>query len=340
MKHYLLFASQAYSIAILRPLEEAILSRGDDVCWYLHGLDRQLLQAEEKILTSVTEVKNYNPLAVFVPGNWVPDFFPGIKVEIFHGFGIEKKGHFDIRGFFDLYCTHGPATTIPFQKLKNKYNYFSVIETGWSKMDSLFKYNTAKPAENKTPTILYAPTFSPSLTSADDLFETIKSLSETQDIKWLIKFHPKMPYETQQRFRSIQNPNLEIIDDNDIIPLLHQADIMISDTSSVVAEFLCLNKPVITYKNRNPGPYIYNITTPDKLKNAIDYVIQHPEELAQHANNFIQQMHPYNDGQSSQRILDAVNQFISSDREKLKPKPWNLWRKFQVRHRLKYYHLK
>ena len=52
-----------------------------------------------------------------------------------------KKGHYDITGFFfDLYCTPGPLITEKFQVLQKKYkSFFLVKETGWPKLDDLFK---------------------------------------------------------------------------------------------------------------------------------------------------------------------------------------------------------
>jgi len=338
---YLLFLNVSYSFSILRPLQDAIRNRGGTAAWFLHDLDSSHLEPEELLLHSVDEVKKFNPRAVFVPGNWVPDFFPGAKVQIFHGFGIEKKGHFDIRGFFDLYCTHGPMTTRPFEKLALDHGYFKVSETGWPKVDPLFKHRPAeerkKPHGGEAPVILYAPTFSPSLTSAPDLEQTIRDMSRQGSYFWLVKFHPLMDKGIVDTYRSMQGKNLKVVEDADIIPYLHAADIMVTDTSSVVAEFLLLDKPVITYKTRIPGPHVINILQPRNLKSTIESIIKDPGPYRQAAREFIKQMHPYTDGLSSDRVLDATEYFISDVRGKLKPKPMNLWRKMQVRKRLGYY---
>lgn len=77
MRRYLLFVSQLYAYAILRPLAAAAAARGDDVAWFFeHAADARFLRAGERRLASVAEVRTWRPDAVFVPGNWVPHFFP------------------------------------------------------------------------------------------------------------------------------------------------------------------------------------------------------------------------------------------------------------------------
>ncbi len=139
----LLYASQLYSLSILRPVQDAALSRGDEVGWYYANPDLLPYRAQsERRLATVDEVMAFAPDAVMVASNTVPDFFPGLKVQLFHGFSVSKrsdaKGHYRIRGFFDLYCTQGPATTRNFEILAAKYGHFKVVETGWPKLDPLF----------------------------------------------------------------------------------------------------------------------------------------------------------------------------------------------------------
>ncbi len=341
---YLLFVSKAYSFSILRPLQAAIRRRKDHAAWFLHALDPSHLKENEKCLFTVDEVRQFHPRAVFVPGNWVPDFFPGVKVEIFHGFGIDKKGHFDIRGLFDLYCTHGLLTTKPFQALKKKYGFFDVVETGWPKTDALFRYKAAstwkKDNRIQIPVILYAPTFSPSLTSALHLREAIGKIAQKGTYHWLLKFHPKMDKDVVGSYRQLDMENVNVIDEPDIIPYLHAADALVSDTSSVVTEFLLLKKPVITFRAKSPAAHLFDITKPDDLESALAVVLQNPGKFLGEAIKFVNMMHPYVDGKSSERVLDATDRFIEQTARQMPPKPLNLWRKLKVRRRLKYYHLR
>ena len=338
---YLFFLSQPYSFAILRPLQQAIRERGDEAAWYLDGPGEHYLRSDERRLHSIAEVKAYSPRAVFVPGNRVFDFFPGIKVEIFHGFNAQKReenrGHFHIRGFFDLYCTQGPSTTAPFRELEKKYRYFRVRETGWSKMDPLFN-RPAPPREDPRPVILYTSTFTPRLSSAAVLFETIRALAAQERWRWLVTFHPRLDAGIIAQYKQINLPNLQFIETDDIIPLYQQADVMVSDTSSVISEFLLQHKPVVTFCNRRPGAHLLDVREPAALAAAIETALTRPTALIDNIRSFADSIHPYRDGRSSQRVLAAVDEFIANDLGRMPRKPLNLWRKFKLRKRVGYYH--
>ena len=47
------------------------------------------------------------------------------------------------------------------------------------------------------------------------------------------------------------------------------------------------------------------------------------------------ELHTFRDGQSSARVLDAVDAFLEDGKASLRPKPLNLIRKIKIRRRLK-----
>ncbi len=352
MKKYLFFINHLYAYSILRPLQAVIRQQGDEVAWFLQGVDARYLREDEKQLLNVEEVKAYNPLAVFVPGNWVPTFFPGVKVEIFHGLANDetgKKGHYRIRGFFDLYCTHAPEVTKKFKQLAKKYKTFHVIETGWPKLDPLFNsvlsepvlYDSFRKTINKNkPIVFYASTFSPSLTSAPSLINTIKALSASSKWHWLVTLHPKMPENIVAQYRSMQGDNFTFVESHhDVLPLLKAADVMLCDTSSIALEYLLLNKPLVTFRAKAPGNYAINVLETDAIEAAITEALTCPHKLLSAAEKYVSKLHAYSDGRSSERILQAVDDFILNDDLTLKPKPLNLWRKFQIRKKMACYKL-
>lgn len=343
MRKYLFYISQLYSFSIVRPVQSAIVARGDHAAWFLEdpGTLSPYLRPDETHLKTVPEVKSYQPAVVFVPGNEVPDFFPGIKVELFHGFHARKRsnerGHFRIRNFFDLYCTQGPDTTGTFKQLADKLGFFEVKETGWPKMDPLFSGGAATAVAKARPVILLTSTFTPRLSAAPVVFETIRRLAQNKKWEWMVNFHPKMDADVVNAYKSIQNDNLRFIETDDLIPFLKSADLMVSDTSSVISEFILLHKPVVTFNNRSPGSHLINITDPFELESAIETGLGKPESLMREIRSYSDWIHPYRDGRSSIRVLEAADSLVERGRGHLKQKPINLMRRLKIRKQLGYY---
>ena len=183
-KHYLLYGSERYALAILRPVQEAIRARGGEAAWFFDGPGAEDLHPDEKLLTTTEEVRRWNAVAVITGSNAVPHFFPGVKVETFHGFDAGKPRHIYIRGFFDLYCTTGPRDTAQFKAIADKVGHFSVVETGWPKIDPFMQEIAGDlPPVRQPPVILYHSTFSPSWSAAETLYEEVKRLSRTGEWK-------------------------------------------------------------------------------------------------------------------------------------------------------------
>ncbi|PIX08497.1 MAG: CDP-glycerol glycerophosphotransferase, partial [Flavobacteriaceae bacterium CG_4_8_14_3_um_filter_34_10] len=194
---FLIYISYAYGIPIGKPLVTEIQSRGYSVKYFAEEKETILYFSDlSNVLLTVNEVLQYDPQIVLCSSNSVPDFFPGIKIQIFHGFSVgkrkENKGHFNIRGWFDLYCTQGKNTTEKFKNLAEKFGYFDVVETGWSKVDGLFPLQ--KISKNEKPVILVSSTFTPrlSLAHSEEIFNEINKLSSSGKYLWMIVFHPKM----------------------------------------------------------------------------------------------------------------------------------------------------
>jgi CDP-glycerol glycerophosphotransferase (TagB/SpsB family) len=340
MNHYLLFGAQLYALAALRPLQGAIRERGDRAAWYISGPARRYLRPGERRLDSVAAVKRYAPCAVFVSGNVVPDFFPGLKVEIFHGFHVRKRsparGHYRLRGFFDLYCTQGPDTTRNFERLAARHGYFEVVETGWPKMDPLFA-KTAAPARTARPVVLLTSTFTPRLSCAAELRETVRRLASTGRWRWVATFHPKMDPAVIGSYRAMEGEHFRLVETDDVVSLLKEADVMVSDTSSILSEFLLQRRPVVTFRNRRPGPHLLDISEPDQLERAIALALTKPPKLMAAIRRYGDHIHPYRDGRSSQRVLAAADNLITRGRGHLRRKPLNLLRRVKIRRELGYY---
>jgi len=338
-KHYLLYGSERYALAILRPLQAAIRARGHEAAWFFDGPGADELRPDETHLPVTRAVRAFDPVAVLTSSNAVAHFFPGVKVEVFHGFDAGKPRHIYVRGFFDLYCTTGPRDTQAFTERARELGHFAVRETGWPKLDPFLREHgaDAPPPVRPHPVILYHSTFSPSWSAASILHDTIRDMSRTGRWKWIVTLHPKSSPETVARYRALESEHLRFATEDNILDLFPQVDMMISDTSSALNEFLLTYKPVVTFKNRRPGPQLIDIDAPEQLQPAIERALFRPPELMREIRAYADSIHPYRDGKSSERVLDAVDEFIAAGARNPRPKPRNWWRKLKIRRRIGYW---
>ena len=317
----ILFCKNKYAFGILEPIRKELKNLNHDYIWYI---DKKILQdfpyKTEPHCSSIKELKNYNSEAIFVCGNAVPHYLKGVKTQVFHGFAGEKKGHFRIRNYFDLYLTQGPYFTKTFIEKRKKHQDFEVTETGWSRIDNLFIENSDlnnKKEElletySKEKILLYAPTFSPKLTSAPYLQKELISISKESNYLLIIKFHPLMNEALKNEYENLakENKNILIFNDNDITDLLKIADLLISDTSSVIYEFSLLNKPVITFNNIAKIKYWEDSKKYKMLKYLVERNLK-KGAFSKERDELIKNYHPYTDGKSSSRMIKAVQNYIA-----------------------------
>jgi CDP-glycerol glycerophosphotransferase (TagB/SpsB family) len=334
-----LFCEQKYAISILQPIEAEAKRQGNHtILWYVHQKSMPVfpLADEVKWTSSIQEIYDFSPEAIFVPGNIVPYYLPGVKIQVFHGYAAEKKDHWVIRRYFDTYFTQGPFFTRGFAALAKKYKDFDVVETGWPRQDwitaNLHTFDAEKEAllkqHGKRKLVLYAPTFSPSLTSLPFIKEELTKLVHEKDILLMLKFHPLTRAEWINEYKELasQHENMIWVDDHSITKYQLMSDVMISDTSSTIYEFLLLDKPVITYGNVAKEIFWKDINDVKELSEAFEQG-QVGEEWIQKRKWIIDNYDPYLDGNVCRRMLAAAQDYI--DRHGVPAKRrLNLWRKY------------
>lgn len=334
-----LFCENKYAISILQPIQDAALrGEGHDLLWYVHSrnIPDFPLRNEVKWTDSVQAVYDYSPEAIFVPGNIVPYYLPGVKIQVFHGYAAEKKDHWVIRRYFDTYFTQGPFFTKGFKALAAKYGDFEVTETGWPRQDwihaNLHTFDGEKEsllkAHGKKRLVLYAPTFSPSLTSLPHIRESLRQLVREKDVLLLVKLHPLTRPEWVEAYKQLAEEEEHILwrDDHNVTKYQLMADLMISDTSSTVYEFLLLDKPVITLRNVAKQIYWVDIQRPEELCDAYETALG-DEVYHQKRRWIIENYDPYTDGKVGERMLAAAADYIA--RHGVPPyRKLNLWRKY------------
>ena len=344
-KRYLFYVAHSYAYAILFPIEEEIARRGGESAWFVEqGCPTEALGTRHRIV-DFEEIDRYAPVAVFAPGNYIPDFFPGLKVEVFHGYPINKRAdkhddHFTIRDWFDLYCTQGPSSTKPFEEIARRLGTFCVRETGWAKSDSYIRAKEDYKADNDRPTILYSSTFTRSLTSTTVLAAEIERMVASGRWNWIFMFHPKLDDEqTLAHYRSLAEryENAQYLGNTFDMGAMQRADVMLCDSSSIIMEFMLLDKPVVTFRNSMPGAHLLDVCEVDQVELALEKALARPEALMTALRSWRDNHEAHCDGLCAARILDAVDELLADGGVAcLRRKPLNLVRKIKLRKRLGY----
>ncbi|NLA66679.1 MAG: CDP-glycerol glycerophosphotransferase [Gammaproteobacteria bacterium] len=348
MADALLAARERYALPILQPLADALAAAGHRVhAWF----DGPLADAGARMpgipTLGLEAVMALRPSVVYCAMDWIPPFFPGAKVQLFHGFDTNKhsdrRGHYRIRGLFDLYCTQGPATTGPFEDLARRHGHFAVAETGWPKLDPLFHDDGGAAARLRAPAggrpvVMFASTFTERVSAAPHLVDAIAAEIARGGRYWLLTLHPKCPEELVARYRALAGPSAAFVEPEDLVTAQRAADVLVSDTTSVVPEFAVQHKPVATFRHRVPRPYMIDFGDPAGLPQVLERAFAPDASLLAAIREFADDAHPYRDGRSSERVVAAASDLVQGRLGTLARKPLaSRLRSLQIRGRLGYW---
>ena len=344
---YLLYATERYALPILQPLADALAAAGHGVHALLVGGAAGAALPWPVRAVDVAGAVALRPRAVFSAANDVPPFIAGAKVQLFHGFNVEKRddarGHFRVRGLFDLYCTQGPATTAPFRELAQRHGHFAVVETGWPKLDPLFGEEDAAtralraPAHGR-PIVMFASTFTERLSAAPHLFDAIAAEVARGDRYWLLTLHPKCSPALFERYRALSGANATFFETEQLVSAQRAADVLLADTTSVVSEFVVQRKPVVTFRNRAPKPHMIDFDDAAALPAMLARAFAPDAALQSAIAAYADRIHPYRDGGSSARVIAATDALLAGELGPLRRRPLGAFvRGLQIRRELGYW---
>ncbi len=263
-----------------------------------------------------------------------------VAVMVYHGIGLKQTYYRDIDPRIDIRAVESQTR---YEELIS-HGHQNLVLTGFTKCDPLIGQGIEKEIElvklglnPKQKTLLYAPSFYP--TSLEKLIFHIEELAFEFNI--LIKLHNFSWHQDRYIYQSKAMKTLEEKNSNiflarpehfNIIPFYLLSDLLISDISSTLYEFLPLNRPLImaecftlrmkhrVFKNRflkkidlnrmEKVDFAYRLAYPENLSTLVYHALDYPEEL-QEERQLAQKEYLYKmDGKASKRIVDAIENSV------------------------------
>lgn len=182
---------------------------------------------------------------------------------------IQTRNSLAVKNYFSRVPKPGDYICVPSESIKKQYMDLGGLKdeqiwvTGYVGNDTLFKKRGNSlpfdlPLDKKV--VLYAPTFTPSMTSVGMLGENLASLirGDHGDVSIVIKPHPnfcEQPSSIRALWQKLaaEDPDIYLMDDPeaDISAAMLASDMMISDASGVVFQYLILDRPIVLLSNPN-----------------------------------------------------------------------------------------
>jgi len=204
----------------------------------------------------------------------------------------------------------------------------SAVAVGFPKIDPLFDGSMSiellnsirqKASLNHSKkTVIFSATWDGSGMSAIDKW--INFLPDlVEDYNILVTVHPWTSKKFTQKLLKMEN--IYYINDVNVLPYLQVADLMVGDTSSIIAEFCALDKPIITFKINDTSrflPEIKNLLNKisiqvndlSTLKDAIQQSLKHPEKKHKNRQQANKLMFDKLDGLAGKRAAELIKERI------------------------------
>lgn len=176
------------------------------------------------------------------------------------------------------------------------------------------KFYHAYPELQQKKILLFAPTFRMGETDNENILKQfcIEQIHETLGEDWviLIKMHPKFPTENIEESKYCYN----MTHYHDISELYFVSDLLVTDYSSTVVEYVLLNKPVLLFaydlNQYDRGFYrSYEETAPGMIAYSQEELLKYLSEKRDNMvkrQTFVKLQYDYIDGRSTERIMEIL----------------------------------
>ena len=244
------FAALRFHAPILTPVRNALGGRAETL---LAG-DRRAVVAFAPHVVVMAASPHLEYFRHHLPGAFI--------VNVRHGLigkqGLRRLPKRASARRFDAVCIGDPLRKVHYERAGARPDMF--WDTGYPQMDPLFRRDPppALPLDPARPTLLYAPTWNLGLSSAAMLGERLVDLVRAQapGLNVVIKPHPVIG-DWRPRWMAgwarlaAAHRGVHLVEDThaDVVPYLLASDVLLSDASSVVFEFLALDRPIVLVTN-------------------------------------------------------------------------------------------
>ena len=321
------------SIPLTMPLEEREIFT--DICRENNILT--ITAINEKTRVKKLREKNFQLIIVGNVGKIERIAGPSaLTVMVYHGIGLKQTYYHDIVDRINLRAVESEDR----YEILQEQGQTNLILTGYSKCDPLIEYDKSQVdilkqlgLDPKKKTVLYAPSFYPS--SIEKISPELAQFSN--EFNLIIKLHNFSWFQKRYQYQSVlirtvtdnlKNSFLAQPFDIDVIPYMLASDLLISDISSTIFEFLPLDRPIIMaecfsirlkhriFKRRfkrkldldrfDAIDFVYRINDPVQLNGLLYHAIEYPNEMSQLRIDACERYLYKTDGKVSSRLLDAI----------------------------------
>ncbi|MBL4666123.1 MAG: CDP-glycerol glycerophosphotransferase family protein [Sneathiella sp.] len=238
--------NEQFHFSIMKPIFDSLKSHYDVV-----------------MTTDPAWVRDFKPDLVFVANMQaikMRDMIPGAKfIYTRHGL-ISKNFVYEAASSCDFVCVSSEGQQKQFVE-QGQFKKEQVWVTGYAQMDPLFwdkELSINLPLRPNHKCVLYAPTFTGGLSSIPMMLPNLNAafFEHMKDVDFVIKTHPLTRHANADWISKLKEiaakfDHVHLVDDiaPEIVPLLSRADVLISDVSSVMFQYLALNRPIIALNN-------------------------------------------------------------------------------------------
>lgn len=202
--------------------------------------------------------------------------------------------------------------------------------TGFIKSDLLFDPKSMERArfcevmnlDQDKKIILFAPTFNDELSAIPIIGEGIERFA-TPETLVMIKLHHMTSLKWREMYKALaqRNEHILLLEDSDYSGMMHAADVMISDVSSMFVEFMLMNKPVVLFQNPKLQEYphfdadnieyqirdaVHVAECFPELEHKVHRALERPDELSSAREHYIGELDHGRDGFSAKRAGEAI----------------------------------